>query len=244
MYVLGLIGLGENPGACIVRDGQLVALGEEERFTRLKGSHGMFPSRAVAWCMQFAACALGDIDRIAFAWDAHEYPWTVGRHLARTFLAHRQRAARAWRREPGAPPYDVASELLLRWPVAVVRRGIGDGLRAAGLPRADEQLVGSWDAEARQDRSALIVSRRCGRALARAVGQEHARHVMAPFEFAGDPGRHDALVVLMGEHEQCVSLGPATWATRRWSHLGRSLPHAIARPAVEYVFDESGFSWT
>ncbi len=133
MYVLGLIGLGENPGACIVRDGQLVALGEEERFTRLKGSHGMFPSRAVAWRMQFAACALGDIDRIAFAWDAHEYPWTVGRHLARTFLAHRQRAARAWRREPGAPPYDVASELLLRWPVAVVRRGIGDGLRAAGL---------------------------------------------------------------------------------------------------------------
>ena len=133
MNVLGIIGLGENPGACLVRDGALVALGEEERFTRVKGSHGLFPSRAVAWCLQFAHCDLADVDRIAFGWDADEYPWTVGRHLARTFLTHRRRAAHASRREPGGPPYDVAAEALLRWPPGVVRRKVRDGLRAAGL---------------------------------------------------------------------------------------------------------------
>ena len=43
MNVLGIIGFGKNPGACLLQDGKLISLVEEERFTRLKSSHGMFP---------------------------------------------------------------------------------------------------------------------------------------------------------------------------------------------------------
>ena len=35
MIVLGVIGFGENPAACLLKDGKLIALAEEERFTRL-----------------------------------------------------------------------------------------------------------------------------------------------------------------------------------------------------------------
>ena len=69
MKVLGLIGFGYNPGAALVVDGRLVAHCEEERLTRLKGSHFMFPGRSAAWCLASAGLALEDVDQIAWAWD-------------------------------------------------------------------------------------------------------------------------------------------------------------------------------
>src|SRR5207253_2646771 len=60
MNVLGMIAFGKNPGACLLRDGRLVAFAEEERFTRFKGSHGFFPGRSVEYCLQEAGLGLGD----------------------------------------------------------------------------------------------------------------------------------------------------------------------------------------
>ena len=60
MIVLGIFAFGMNPGACILRDGELIAFGEEERFTRLKGSHGMFPGRATVSCLQQVGIDLGE----------------------------------------------------------------------------------------------------------------------------------------------------------------------------------------
>lgn len=74
MIILGLNAFGKNPSACIVRDGVLEAFCHEERLTRLKGSHGMFPSYAVSWCLSSQDLSLRDIDRIAFAWDCTKYP--------------------------------------------------------------------------------------------------------------------------------------------------------------------------
>ncbi len=133
MNILGVIGLGENPGACLVKNGQLVAMAEEERFTRLKGSQGFFPSKAIAWLLGSARLRLEDIDRIAFAWDCDSYPWRVGRRFLRTFLRHRRRARQAVHLDSKAPPYATAGEILLQWHPAVVPQKITSGIRAAGL---------------------------------------------------------------------------------------------------------------
>ncbi len=86
MIVLGIFAFGMNPGACLLRDGELVAFGEEERFSRLKGSHGMFPGRAITACLQQEGLELNEVDHVAFAWDAHKYPYRMLRVIARQYL--------------------------------------------------------------------------------------------------------------------------------------------------------------
>ena len=97
MNVLGVIAFGKTPAACLLRDGKLVAFGEEERFTRLKGSHGMFPAKAVQYCLDEAGIDLGGVDRIAFAWDAGKYPYHMLGSLGRQYMKYRGAASRAWR---------------------------------------------------------------------------------------------------------------------------------------------------
>jgi carbamoyltransferase len=82
LIVLGLSTFGENPSACLVRDGKLVAFCQEERLNRLKNSTGFFPSSAVNWCLRDQGLKLGDVDRIAVSWDCTKYPWQMFMHLA------------------------------------------------------------------------------------------------------------------------------------------------------------------
>ena len=92
MVILGLIGDGKNPAACLLRDGELVALVEEERVTRLKSSHGLFPSQSARCCLDLAGLkTLDEVDAIAWAWDANRYPGRMLRFFARKFLGHRVR---------------------------------------------------------------------------------------------------------------------------------------------------------
>ena len=56
MNVLGVFGATDvvHPAACLLRDGRLVAFAEEERFARVKQACGLFPARAMAWCLREA----------------------------------------------------------------------------------------------------------------------------------------------------------------------------------------------
>ncbi len=63
MYVLGLNAYHGDASAAIVRDGQLLAAVEEERFTRVKHTAG-FPSNAVRYCLEFAGISMEAVDHI------------------------------------------------------------------------------------------------------------------------------------------------------------------------------------
>ena len=95
MIALGLFGFGMNPGACLLKDGALVAFAEEERFTRFKCSPNLFPGHAARFCLEQGGLTLEDVDSIAFAWDAHKYPYGMLRALSRQFFKHRRRASRS-----------------------------------------------------------------------------------------------------------------------------------------------------
>ncbi len=84
MITVGINAFGQNPSACLVRDGQLVAFCHEERLNRQKGSHGRFPARAFTWCLTSQKLTLQDVQTIAVSWDCGKYPWKMLRYLALT----------------------------------------------------------------------------------------------------------------------------------------------------------------
>jgi carbamoyltransferase len=74
MLILGLNAYHADSAACIVRDGELVAAAEEERFRRVKHWAG-FPSEAIKWCLGEARIALSDVDHIALNQDSRANRW-------------------------------------------------------------------------------------------------------------------------------------------------------------------------
>ena len=56
---------GDHPAACVLKDGKLVALAEEERFIRVKLATGRFPAQAVRFCLERAGLRLDDVHAVA-----------------------------------------------------------------------------------------------------------------------------------------------------------------------------------
>src|SRR5215203_4855650 len=76
MLTLGINAAFHDPAACLVRDGEVVAAAEEERFTRIK--HGKrpvpfstweLPFHAINFCLGSAGIALRDVDHVAYGFD-------------------------------------------------------------------------------------------------------------------------------------------------------------------------------
>lgn len=64
MLIIGLNAYHGDASACLVRDGEIVAAVEEERFRRIKHWAG-FPSEAIRYCLEEANVTLADLDYIA-----------------------------------------------------------------------------------------------------------------------------------------------------------------------------------
>jgi carbamoyltransferase len=63
--ILGISAFYHDSAACLVRDGELVAAAQEERFTRKKHDAG-FPRHAVAYCLETAGLTAADLDYVGF----------------------------------------------------------------------------------------------------------------------------------------------------------------------------------
>lgn len=68
MYILGINAYHGDAAATLIKDGQLIAAVEEERFRRVKHWAG-FPSLSVQYCLKKAGISLHDIDHIAVSRD-------------------------------------------------------------------------------------------------------------------------------------------------------------------------------
>ena len=75
MYILGLTTLGDS-AAAIIKDGQMVAAAEEERFSRRK-HHSGFPYKAIEFCLKEAGITLAEVEHVGHYWK----PWIL-RHKA------------------------------------------------------------------------------------------------------------------------------------------------------------------
>jgi len=64
-HILGISAFYHDSAACLLRDGEIVAAAQEERFTRKKGD-ASFPGNAIAFCLRAAGVGIGDIDFVGF----------------------------------------------------------------------------------------------------------------------------------------------------------------------------------
>jgi carbamoyltransferase len=64
-YVLGISAFYHDSAACLLRDGEILAAGSEERFTRKKGDSA-FPHRAVNYCLGLAGIEPSDLTHVGF----------------------------------------------------------------------------------------------------------------------------------------------------------------------------------
>ena len=64
-YILGISAYYHDSAACLLRDGEILAAAQEERFTRKKGDH-RFPSASVDFCLRQAGIGPSDIAYVVF----------------------------------------------------------------------------------------------------------------------------------------------------------------------------------
>ncbi len=71
MIILGLTHpISWNNAACVLVDGQLVAMAEEERFNRIKHSPRMPAQKAMEYCLREAGVSLDQVDYVAIGFDS------------------------------------------------------------------------------------------------------------------------------------------------------------------------------
>jgi carbamoyltransferase len=64
-YILGISAFYHDSAACLLRNGDIVAAAQEERFTRIKGDAG-FPARAVEYCLKEAGISVAELASVVF----------------------------------------------------------------------------------------------------------------------------------------------------------------------------------
>jgi carbamoyltransferase len=90
-YILGISAYFHDSAAALLRDGQIVAAAQEERFTRKKHDPG-FPRQAIQYCLAEAGITLADVEYAAF----YEKPQAKFERLLETHAAFAPRSCRAF----------------------------------------------------------------------------------------------------------------------------------------------------
>ena len=84
--ILGISAFYHDSAAALVRDGQIVAAAQEERFSRKKHD-ASFPRQAIAYCLAAAGVTSEQLDYVAF----YEKPLAKFERLLETFVAYAPR---------------------------------------------------------------------------------------------------------------------------------------------------------
>jgi len=82
MYILGISAFYHDSAACFLKDGEIVAAAQEERFTRKKHDAG-FPHHAIRYCLAEAQIEPSEVHNVVF----YEKPFVKFERLLETYLA-------------------------------------------------------------------------------------------------------------------------------------------------------------
>lgn len=82
-YILGISAFYHDAAAALIKDGEIIAAAQEERFTRKKHDPG-FPRNAIDYCLREAGIKEKDMDIVAF----YEKPFIKFERLLETYIAY------------------------------------------------------------------------------------------------------------------------------------------------------------
>ncbi len=83
MDILGISAFYHDSAACLVRDGEIIAAAQEERFTRKKHDHA-FPIRAAQYCLREGRTTIDGVGYVGF----YDKPLTKFDRLLETYLGY------------------------------------------------------------------------------------------------------------------------------------------------------------
>ena len=83
MNILGLSAFYHDSAACLVREGEIIAAAQEERFTRKKHDAG-FPEQAARYCLREGGLNVNELDYVTF----YEKPFLKFDRILHTYLAY------------------------------------------------------------------------------------------------------------------------------------------------------------
>lgn len=83
MYILGISCYYHDSAAALIRDGEIVAAAQEERFTRRKHDFN-FPSHAIAFCLAHERITPADLSYVVF----YDKPFIKFERILETYLAY------------------------------------------------------------------------------------------------------------------------------------------------------------
>jgi carbamoyltransferase len=81
-WVLGISAFYHDSAACLLRDGDIVAAAQEERFTRKKGDAG-FPAKSVDYCLRAGGITASDLSYVGF----YDKPLLKFERILETYLS-------------------------------------------------------------------------------------------------------------------------------------------------------------
>lgn len=97
MYVLGISAFYHDSAACLLKDGEVIAAAQEERFSRKKHDY-RFPVNAIGYCLEFAGIQGRELDYVAF----YDKPFIKFERLLETYLAYAPKGIQSfWKAIPG-----------------------------------------------------------------------------------------------------------------------------------------------
>ena len=71
---MGIFGSqGPNPSCAIIKNNQLIAFAEEERFLRIKNADSKLPIKSIIYCLKKSKISIDQIKKIGFAWKCDSY---------------------------------------------------------------------------------------------------------------------------------------------------------------------------
>jgi carbamoyltransferase len=123
MDILGISAFYHDSAAALVRDGEVIAAAQEERFSRKKHDPS-FPTNAVGFCLEQSDVRLRDLDYLVF----YDKPLVKFERLLETYLAY---APRGFKSFVAAMPLWLREKLFLK---ATLKREFA---RVASLPISD-----------------------------------------------------------------------------------------------------------
>ncbi|MCX6348548.1 MAG: carbamoyltransferase [Candidatus Aureabacteria bacterium] len=86
MYILGISAFYHDAAAALIKDGDIVAAAQEERFTRIKHDFN-FPRRAIEYCLKEAGITMADVEYVGF----YDKPLLKFERILETYLAYAPR---------------------------------------------------------------------------------------------------------------------------------------------------------
>ena len=122
MNILGLSALYHDSAAALVREGDIVAAAQEERFSRIRHDSS-FPAYAASFCLRASGLTIADLDAVVF----YEKPLVKAERLLETYLGVAPRGLQSF--FAGVPTWLSEKANVAR----VIRKELGSDLKAPVL---------------------------------------------------------------------------------------------------------------